>query len=373
MERGMQIEKDNSIWKARRVKALVFGCALVLTIAPAARQMAAKDKKPREAIVPVLQLEAGRKLIFEGAFSSEREVAAKRGFWKRVVDVVAGAPDFKEMMRPYGVVTDSKGRVIVSDPGAGGVHIFDFKQEKYKFITRREKSKEAMTSPQCVAVDAQDNIYVTDSELGKVFVFEPNGKFSHVIGSLKYGEGFFKRPTGIVVDSAAKRIYVTDTLRDQIFMMDMQGNVLQRIGKSGTGEGEFHFPTELRLSGENLLVVDALNFRVQALDRDGRFQYAIGKLGDGRGTIFRPKGIGIDSEGHLYIVDGVYNRVQVFNREGQLLYYFGQPGTGFGDFQMPTGMFIDGSDRVFVVDSYNHRVEVFQYLALSKHPAGDGK
>ena len=55
------------------------------------------------------------------------------------------------------------------------------------------------------------------------------------IGSLKGGEGYFKRPTGIAVDSAAQRIYVTDTLRNKIFMMDMQGSVLQIIGKAGTG------------------------------------------------------------------------------------------------------------------------------------------
>jgi DNA-binding beta-propeller fold protein YncE len=364
----MKLSTDKPRRVSRHAKALA--CALVLSVGPLSQWLIAKNRKPRETMVPVLQLEAGRKLIFEGAFSSEREVETKRGFWKRVIDVVAGAPDFKELIRPYGVVTDSKGRVIVSDPGAGGIHIFDFRQEKYKFITRREKSKEAMTSPQCVAVDAQDNIYVTDSELGKVFVFEPSGKFVRAIGSLKFGEGFFRRPTGIAVDSAAKRIYVTDTLRDQIFVLDMQGNVQQRIGKSGTGEGEFHFPTELHLSGENLMVVDALNFRVQVLDYEGKFQYAIGKLGDGKGTIFRPKGLGIDSEGHFYIVDGAYNMVQVFDREGQLLYYFGQQGTGFGDFQMPTGLFIDGTDRVFVVDSYNHRVEVFQYVAVSKRAAG---
>src|SRR5690242_6349221 len=217
-----------------RICAPVFFAALSV-VSPAS----AKDKKSHQVTVPVLQLDGGRKLVFERAFSSEKEVETKRGFWKKVVDVVAGAPDFKIMRRPYSVVTDSKGRILITDPEDGGVHVFDFKQEKYKFITRREKSKEAMTSPQCIAVDGQDNIYVTDSELGRVFVFEPSGKFSRVIGSLKYGEGYFKRPTGIAVDSAAQRIYVTDTLRNQIFVMDMRGNVLQRIGKAGSGDGEF--------------------------------------------------------------------------------------------------------------------------------------
>ena len=40
-----------------------------------------------------------------------------------------------------------------------------------------------MLAPQCVAVDAQDNIYVTDSESGKIFVFDPSGKYQRAIGS----------------------------------------------------------------------------------------------------------------------------------------------------------------------------------------------
>jgi len=260
--------------------------------------------------------------------------------------------------------------VIVSDPGAYGIHIFDFDQQKYKFISRRDKGKDRLLAPQCVAVDAQDNIYVTDSEAGKIFVFDANGKFSRVIGSLKYGEGFFKRPTGIAVDSAANRIYVTDTLRDKIFVMDLAGSVLQTIGSEGAGNLEFNFPTELRLDGPDLIVVDAMNFRVQVLDRSGGFRYSIGHLGDATGAMFRPKGIGVDSEGDLYIVDGLWGIVQVFNRKGELLYYFGQRGTAAGQFQLPSGLFIDRNDRVFVVDSLNRRVQVFHYYGLPKPSAG---
>ena len=105
-------------------------------------------------------------------------------------------------MRPYSIAVDSRGRDHCHRSGAGGVHIFDFAQQKYKFIERRDKDKDAMLAPQCVAVDAQDNIYVTDSETGKIFVFDSSGKYLRAIGSLKGGEGYFKRPTGIAVDSA---------------------------------------------------------------------------------------------------------------------------------------------------------------------------
>lgn len=343
-------------------------CVILLLLTPL---WAAKDKENPDLFHPPdLLLKDGRKLTYERSFATEKEVRGKPGFWTRVFDVAVGEPEYREMVRPYSIAVDSHGRAIITDPGARGVHIFDFGQHKYKFIQRAEKDKDPLLAPQCVAVDTEDNFYVTDSESGKIFVFDASGKFQRALGSLKGGEGYFKRPTGIAVDSAAQRIYVTDTLRDKIFVMDMQGQVMQVIGRPGTGDGEFHYPTELRLDDSGLMVVDAMNFRVELIGRDGSFQSAIGQVGDSVGSMFRPKGIGFDSEGHLYIVDGLWGVVQVFDRQGQLLYYFGGKGQGPGEFQLPTGLFIDHENRVFVVDSFNRRVQVFHYYGLPKQARG---
>jgi len=320
---------------------------------------------------PDILLEGGRRLQYERSFNSQRDTQGKRKLWLKILDVMIGEPDHPELVRPYGIAVDSHGRAIVTDPGANGIHIFDMAQHKYKFIERRDKDKDPMLSPQCVALDAQDNIYVSDSQSGKIFVFDANGKFRRTIGSLKGGEGYFKRPTGIAVDSAAQRIYITDTLRDQVFVLDMDGSILQTIGHRGTGEVEFNLPTELLVRDQHLFVVDAMNFRVQFLDRSGGFQTSVGRLGDSAGTMFRPKGIGLDSEGHLYVVDGLWGMVQVFDQEGRLLYYFGNEGTRKGEFQLPSGLFIDRDDRIFVVDSYNRRIQVFRYFGLPKQAVGE--
>ena len=189
---------------------------------------------------PELLLEGGRKLAFVRTFETDRDVSPKRSFFRKVLDVVAGAADRHQTIRPYGIAVDSHGRAIVTDPGAMGIHIFDFADHKYKFIARNDKDQNSMKSPQCVAVDAEDNFYVTDSETGRIFVFEAGGKFKRIIGNLKGGEGYFKRPTGIAVDSAAQRIYVTDTLRNKVYVLDMNGSVMQTIGKTGTANGEFN-------------------------------------------------------------------------------------------------------------------------------------
>ena len=146
-----------------------------------------------------------------------------------------------------------------------------------------------MLPPQCVAVDAKDNIYVTDSDAGKIFVFDANGKFQRAIGSMKGGEGYFKRPTGIAVDSAAQRIYVTDTLRNKIFMLDMQGSVLAEYRQDRRRRRGVQLSHRAAPEGQDLIVVDAMNFRVQVLDRSGAFQYAIGQLGDATGICSVPR------------------------------------------------------------------------------------
>lgn len=350
------------LWTRFATAALVL-----LLLAPA---YGGKRQKPSaERPWPELLLEGGRKLTYQQTFTSERDVRGKPGFWSKLVDIVAGEPDFRSMLRPYEVAVDSRGRIIVTDPALSAVHIFDFNAHKYKLIDRWEKSKDHMFEPQCVAVDDKDNIYVTDSKAGKVFVFDPNGKMRRVFGSLKGGEGFFKRPTGIAIDNDTHRVYVTDTLRDKIYVLDSDGNVIRSFGQHGAADGEFNVPTEVHVKNGIVAVVDAMNFRVQLFDRDGNFKSVIGTTGDPTHGIYRPKGIAIDSEDHIYLVEGEWGMVQVFDREGRLLYHFGN-GTGFGQFLLPSGLFIDPNDRVYLVDSYNRRVQVFQYHALKQTDHG---
>jgi len=343
--------------------------AAVLTSGAIPAFAAKRPKATAEAPWPELLLDEGRKLTYERTLTNEQDTRGKKKFWSKLVEIAIGEPDYKPMVRPYGVAVDSKGRIIVTDPAVAAVHIFDFVQHKYKMIDRWDKSRDPMIEPQCVAVDDKDNIYVTDSRAGKVFVFDSEGKTRHVFGSLKGGEGFYKRPTGISIDPETHRVYVTDTLRDRVYILDADGQVLRSFGQHGSGDGEFNLPTEIHVKNGLVAVVDAMNFRVQLFDRDGKFQGIIGTTGDSRSGIFRPKGIAIDSEDHIYLVDGQWGVVQVFDRQGHLLYTFGN-GTGFGQFRLPTGLFIDHDDRVYLADSFNHLVQVFQYHRLPQSAPG---
>jgi len=97
-------------------------------------------------------------------------------------------------------------------------------------------------------------------------------------------------------------------------------------------------------------------------DRRGRFLRAFGSHGTRPGNFVRPKGIAVDSEGHVYVVDAEFNNFQVFTPEGQPLLAVGSLGFGPGQFTLIAGIFIDSQDRIYTTEQEGGRVQIFQYL-----------
>src|SRR5262249_52474185 len=113
-------------WRGNRIAVAGALLATLLCLGNPAAAGPKSTKLPTEGGPPTLVLSGGRSLAYEREFSSDRDVRIKRGFWTKVLDTIAGPPDLHVLVRPYSVVTDSKSRVIVTDPGVSGVHIFDF-------------------------------------------------------------------------------------------------------------------------------------------------------------------------------------------------------------------------------------------------------
>src|SRR5208283_2270643 len=107
---------------------LVTLCLGGLCLFPGVATARSKSQPAGPITLPELELTGGRRLLYEGSVESEREVKNKPRFWGRLLDIVAGEPDYHALVAPYSVVTDSHHRIIVTDPGASGIHIFDFEQ-----------------------------------------------------------------------------------------------------------------------------------------------------------------------------------------------------------------------------------------------------
>ncbi len=267
----------------------------------------------------------------------------------------------ERIVKPYGVVSDEDGRIIVADPGIHMVHLFY--PQKNRYIRIPKDFSERIESPIGVASDGVNRIYVTDSMSKVLKVYDMKGVLLSKIDKV------FQRPTGIAVDSQTGRIYVVDTLLHKVFIFDRNGKQLGSFGKRGSNDGEFNYPTNIFINKDGLVYVsDSMNFRVQVFDRDGRFITRFGHHGDGSGDFSSLKGIAVDSEGNIYVVDALFDAVQIFDKNGRFLLSFGSSGKGPGQFWLPTGIFIDNKDRIYVADSYNSRVQVFQFLGSTEGP-----
>lgn len=285
-----------------------------------------------------------------------------KGFLRRLFERLVGAgEESPHLIRPFGMFVDSAGILSVTDTGLQVVHRFDVNSGAYRQLFRLNAGRRLL-SPTGVTEDRVGMVYVADSQLNRVEVFDATGRFQHEF----VADGDVVRIAGIAYHPARDLVYVSDTGGHRILLYGRDGRKVGSFGSRGKGEGEFNFPTHLAVDSAGLLyVTDAMNFRVQVLNPDGTWVRSIGHLGETLGSFSKPKGVGIDRHGHIYVVDGLYDTVQIFNSTGDLLLNFGNAGTVEGAFWLPTGVAVDGQDRIYVADTYNARVQVFRLVDAS--------
>ena len=270
--------------------------------------------------------------------------------------LLVGEDKAESFRRPNGVVSDLAGNVFVADSELARIFVFDQEKKKLRFL-----GEGTLAGPVGLAIDNRRGIiFVSDSKSDKVFGLDKSS--GNVIMSLGAPKEF-NNPSGMVFDEEKDRLYVSDTRHHMVRVFDKDGKSLFNFGKRGYEDGDFNFPSYLALDRQGrLFVVDSFNFRVQIFDSEGKFIKKFGKLGDASGTFTRPHGIGIDSEGHVYVVDSSFSNFQIFDEDGRLLLWIGNAGRKPGEFNLPTGMYIDKQDKIYVSDTFNRRVQVFQYL-----------
>lgn len=214
-----------------------------------------------------------------------------------------------------------------------------------------------LLAPSSIAVDATGVIFVSDSQQGRVFGYDRNGRLLIEIGRA----GDFSSPSGLAVDNVANRLYVADSHARLIKVYTNTGTWLTDMGGSGTTG--FKSLSAITLDrGGNLYVLDGRGLRVSLYGQDGKFLRDFNVTGDAPGLSVRPKGIAVDSSGRVYITDSVNNNVLIFDQGGKLIQTWGRTGRLSGDFWTPAGIYIDDRDYIYIADQTNGRVQVFQNI-----------
>jgi sugar lactone lactonase YvrE len=278
-----------------------------------------------------------------------------KGFWKKLFELIAGAEEM-QIVRPYGILADTRERLVIVDTGGGIVHLLDPKEGRYTILPPEGESR--LASPIGVTEDDARNLYVTDSATGLLYRYDnAKGVFSAFI------RHEMERPTGIAFNPTNRLLYVAETGTHQIVAIDLTGNERLRFGARGSLPGQFNYPTDLCIDRKgNVLITDALNARIQTFSAAGKFIASFGQPGDTPGNFAKPKGVAVDSDNNIYVSDALFDMIQIFSPSGQLLMGFGDRGNEPGQFWMPSGIFIDRNDFIYVSDTYNRRIQIFKYL-----------
>jgi len=185
----------------------------------------------------------------------------------------------------------------------------------------------------------------------------PEGITNMFEGGRGSAKGQFDGPTGIAVD-ANRNVLVADTNNGRIEKFSPIGTFLNSMGIKGIGYGQLGAPNGIAVDRTgNIYVADASKHRVEKLAPDGTV------IDEWKGPdpgFYGPRRITTGPDVSVYVVDQGRTRIAKFSSDGKLLTVWGSKGNGDGQFDDHTSVAVDPrTNRVYVADPINKRIQIF--------------
>jgi sugar lactone lactonase YvrE len=213
-----------------------------------------------------------------------------------------------------GLAIDDDDRLFVSDGKMHRVMVFNAKHEVENQIT------EGLSDPVGLAIDTTNRfLYVVDTQQDQVIVYDADSlKLLRRIGTggrnhFLTTPGDFGAPQCVAVDKDGN-VYVTDTLNNRVEIFDADGNFISQFGNAGDGPGFFSRPKGIAVDGDgHIWVADAMQDRLQVFNREGRLLTAIGQQHSELPGQFKALvGVAVDKNNWVFTTEQEPGRLQVF-------------------------------------------------------------
>jgi DNA-binding beta-propeller fold protein YncE len=212
-----------------------------------------------------------------------------------------------------GLAIDDSDRLFVSDTKAHRILIFD-KNHKLEGTIG-----DGVPDPGGMVVDNENRfLYVADAALDQVLVFDADKlKLLRKIGTAGKGHtltepGQFSVPTNVALDKD-NNLYVTDTYNNRVEIFDADGTFIRAWGKAGDRPGTFSRPKGIAIDVDgHVWVADAVEDRVQCFTPEGQLLIWMGGHGPLPGQFKTLAGLYIDKDNRIFTTEQYPGRVQMF-------------------------------------------------------------
>lgn len=203
---------------------------------------------------------------------------------------------------PVYVAVNSMGKLYVTDRLLGGVFVFE-RDGGYIHQLFPKKNPRFEWQPLAIAFDSEDNIYVTDVGIRqRILVMGLDGKVKKIVDG---GSDPLSFANGLAVDKY-RNIFVSDSNHGRLRVFNPDGKQVDNYATGG-------LPRGMTMDGRGrLLVVDSLGQRVKVYDNGWRSLGSFGSGGLQAGAFNFPNGVSTDDDGRVYISDRANNRVEVW-------------------------------------------------------------
>ena len=285
------------------------------------------------------------------------------------VESLLGKDDLQFFKSPYGIVSDSQGRIYIADALDANLRVYDQKAKTVEFYSEEP----AFSRPAGLAIDAADNLYVVDSDKKAVLVFDKNRKPLRSIGVAKE----LQSPAYIAIDARRARIYVSDPRANKIVIYDRFGKKAGEIGgQRGSDSNGYNFSSPQGMAIDQagqLYVAEMLGARISVFDPAGNYLRSFGERGDAQYQFEAPKDLAFDSDGNLWVLDARRAQIYTYTPAGVLLLVTGTDGPSDHPlgFSTPTAIYISADDQIYVTDRLNRRFSMWHFFSeryLAEHP-----
>ena len=256
---------------------------------------------------------------------------------------------------PWGVAVNARDEIAVTDSGNHRVQIFNRDGKYLRSFGREGNRVGEFKYPRWITCHKNGNILVADTNNDRIQIFSGEGEYVGMFGGKGSLDSQLSDPYGLSVDSDGN-IIVADAGNKLIKIFSPDGKFLMKIG----GQGSFTYPIHCVQCDRYLIVSDCYEHCLKVYDRNGNFQYKFGKQGGGDGEFNTPRGLSVSKSGHLIVCDTGNNRIQVFQFSGKFVGKFGTNGSNLGEFKFPLSLAVLSNGRIVVCESDNNRIQILE-------------